>query len=675
VSTPAVWPGHHRPLGACWDGAATNFAVWSLEATGVDLCLFDEAGAETRLPLTERTLGVWHGLVPGVGPGQHYGFRVTGPSVPAAGRLFDPTKLLVDPYARAVNADLRSVVVGDGFDWGGDERPHVPWHDTVIYELHVKGFTARHPDVPSELRGTYAGLAQPAVLSYLRDLGVTTVELMPVHHFVSEPEVLRRGLSNYWGYNSIGFFAPHAAYSSAGGDGQQVEEFQAMVKAFHAAGLEVVIDVVYNHTGEGGVGGPTLSFRGLGDYAYYRRDSAGRYADVTGCGNTVDLTSPAALQLVMDSLRYWVEVMRVDGFRFDLASALARRGPDVDLRGPFLAAVGQDPVLAQVKLIAEPWDATREGYQLGSFPGPWCEWNDRFRDTVRDFWRGRGGVRDLGYRLSGSSDLYADDGRSPYASVNIVTCHDGFTLRDLVSYEQKHNQANGQDNQDGTDDNRSWNCGVEGESADPQVDALRHRQAANLLATLLLSTGVPMLQAGDERGRTQRGNNNAYCQDNEISWVDWSDKGAWSQLDRFARQLLRLRRQHLVLRQRHFFEGRPAVPGGRKDLAWFHPAGREMNETDWFDTSLSTIGMFLAGDAIRARGERGQRTFGDSLLVWLHAGGQPVQLSMPAAHWAAGYELLLSTATGAVAASRHTLAAGESLVLEERCVLVLKASD
>jgi len=685
-ATEAVWPGHHLPLGASWDGAGTNFAVWAADATAMTLCLYDDAGTETRLPLTERTLGIWHGRVPGVAPGQRYAFRAGGPHEPMAGRWFDPELALLDPYARALTGDFvpgervpRSVVVHDTFDWGDDVRPHRPWHDTVLYELHVKGFTARHPDVPPQLRGTYAGLAHPSVLDYLRGLGVTSVELLPVHHFVSEPSVLARGLVNYWGYNSIGFFAPHAAYSSAGSTGEQVAEFQAMVKAFHGAGLEVILDVVYNHTAEGRAGdGPTLSLRGLGDAAYYRHDELGRYVDVTGCGNTLDAGHPQSLQLILDSLRYWVEHMHVDGFRFDLAAALATNGKGVDPRAPFLAAVGQDPVLAHVKLVAEPWDAVGD-YFLGSFPGPWVEWNDRFRDTVRSFWHGHsGGVRDLGYRLSGSSDLYADDGRSPYASVNYVTAHDGFTLRDVVSYRDKHNEANGEGNADGTNDNRSDNHGVEGETDDPAIVAVRRQQAANFLATLLLSTGVPMLVAGDERGRTQRGNNNAYCHDNELTWVDWSLADGWPELVPLVASLLRLRREHPVLRQRHFFAGRSAEAGGRKDLAWFAPGGTEMTDADWFDPTRTTLGMFLAGDAIRARGDRGERIVDQSYLIWLHAGGEPVDVRLPAAEWAGGYQVELSTVSAVDTASPQLapgepFAPGEALALPSRSLVVLLA--
>ena len=689
---PAVWPGRHEPLGATVLDGATNFAVWAPDATRVELCLFDEAGAETRLALTERTLGVWHGRVPGVGAGQRYGFRAHGRWDPAQGARFNPAKLLLDPYARAVSGAYdpreltyhdrdsaayvpRSVVVADRFEWGEEPRPNVAWSDTVIYELHVKGFTRLHPDVPEELRGTYAGLAHPAVLDYLRDLGVTAVELLPVHQFFSEPRLTARGLTNYWGYNSIGFFAPHNAYSASGQRGEQVREFKQMVAALHAAGIEVILDVVYNHTAEGLPNGPTMAFRGLHDGAYYRQ-LHGTYSDFTGCGNTFDATEQHPLTLIMDSLRYWATEMHVDGFRFDLTPALTRTGHAVDLRGPFLAAIGQDPVLRGLKLIAEPWDATAEGYSVGRFPPPWWEWNDKFRDTVRDFWRGRSdSVRDLGYRLSGSSDLYADDGRMPYSSVNFVTAHDGFTLRDLVSYDRKHNEANGEGNRDGAGDNRSWNCGAEGETDDPAIRALRRRQAANMMCTQVLATGVPMLVAGDERGRTQGGNNNAYCQDNETSWLSWSDDEHWGALHTLTRRLVHLRREHPVLRQRHFFAGRPVVEGGRKDLSWIHPDGREMTGADWYDAGLRTLGMFLAGDAIRARDEHGEVIKDDSFLVWLHAGDADVTVTLP--DLSPDYAEVLRTdrldATGGTHTDGPQHDAGDRVVLTARSTAVLRA--
>ncbi len=709
-----VWPGEHQPLGATWSEESTNFAVFAPAATTVELCLFDDGEdglVETRLPLAEKTLGIWHGAVPGVPVGQRYGFRADGPWNPDHGLRFNPAKLLLDPYAQAVSGDLRlddavycyvrpksrdnaeakaakratrddrdsaayvplSVVVHDEFDWAGDQRPGTRWTDTVIYELHVKGFTQLHDRVPDELRGTYAGLATPAVVDYLKDLGVTTVELLPVQEIVPEAHVTKLGLTNYWGYNTIGYFAPHHGYSSSGDRGGQVTEFKRMVKAFHAAGIEVILDVVYNHTAEGGADGPTLSFRGLDDHGYYKRVHSGQdpYFDVTGCGNTVDTTYPPALRLILDSLRFWVTEMHVDGFRFDLAPALARGANAVDLRGAFITAVGQDPVLRHVKLIAEPWDASMDGYQVGRFPPPWVEWNDRYRDTIRDFWRASsGGIRHVASRVSGSSDMYADDGRSPYASVNFVTAHDGFTMRDLVSYDHKHNEANGEQNRDGTDHNRSWNCGVEGETDDPAIIALRRRQAANMMVTLCLSAGVPMITAGDERGRTQRGNNNAYSQDNEISWVDWRSDDAWLDLYETTKTALRLRRDHPALRQRHFLEGRPTVEGGPKDLAWIHPEGREMTDRDWFDESLHTFGMFVSGDPLRARGPRGEVLHDCSFLLWFHAHSEPGKATLPVNEWVHAGDVVLSTDPGHPVGER--LEAGDVLDLAARSLVVVR---
>ncbi|MEP7090961.1 MAG: glycogen debranching protein GlgX [Nocardioidaceae bacterium] len=715
----SAWPGSHQPLGSSWGADSTNFAVFAPEATAVELCLFDEdpdgTEVETRFTLTEQTLGIWHGAVPGVPVGQAYGFRADGPWEPARGRVFNPAKLLLDPYALAVSGAVvpdgpiyayrrpaegnvdsvrtaqrgprceadsapyvpRSVVVHDDFDWGDDEqvRPRTRWTDTVIYELHVKGFTRTHQEVPADIRGTYAGLTTDAAVHYLKDLGVTTVELLPVHQSVPEPELGAVGLTNYWGYNSIGFFAPHNAYASTGDRGQQVTEFKAMVKALHAAGLEVILDVVYNHTAEGSPLGPTLSFRGLDDIGYYKHvdwmNDGATYFDVTGCGNTVDAAYPPALRLILDSLRYWVSEMHVDGFRFDLTPALTRTGHRVDLGGHFITTIGQDPVLRHVKLIAEPWDASMDGYQVGRFPPPWCEWNDKYRDTVRDFWRlDTGGIRDIASRLAGSSDLYADDGRSPYASVNFVTAHDGFTLRDLVSYDHKHNEANLEQNRDGSDNNRSWNCGVEGESADPSVMALRRKQAANLLATLCLSAGVPMITAGDERGRTQGGNNNAYVQDNETSWLDWRPDDAWLDLHDIAKTALRLRREHPALRQRHHLEGRPTVDGGPKDLAWVHPEGREMTEADWFDDRLHTFGMFVSGDPLRAPGPRGEPLRDASFLLYFNAHGDPGKAKMPRNQWVSVGEVVLSTDSGHPVGEQVT--AGEVILIEPRSMIVLR---
>ncbi|WP_340538058.1 glycogen debranching protein GlgX [Nocardioides sp. GXZ039] len=701
-----VWPGRHEPLGATWTEEATNFAVHAPHATGVWVCLFDDAdtgaGRETRYPLTERTLGTWHGALPGIAPGTRYGVRVDGPWDPAAGLRFNPAKLLLDPYTRAVsgtltvdpaiygadpqNPDLRSdldsapfvprsvVVAPDHFDWGGERPKRRRWRDTVIYEMHVKGMTELHDRVPEHLRGTYGGLATPAVTDYLRDLGVTAVELLPVQQFLSEPAVTERGLTNYWGYNTIGFLAPHNAYSSSGERGEQVTEFKAMVKAFHDAGLEVFLDVVYNHTAEGGADGPTLSFRGIDDTGFYTRttaDGEAVYWDATGCGNTVDTNDPFALRLILDSLRYWAEEMQVDGFRFDLLSALSRTDRDVDMRSRFMAAVGQDPVLRNVKLIAEPWDATMDGYLVGQCPPPWVEWNDQYRDTIRDYWRGRSsGIRDVATRLAGSSDLYADDGRSPYASVNFVTAHDGFTMRDLVSYDHKHNEANGEGNRDGTDNNRSDNCGVEGPTDDPVIIARRRRRAANLMATLCLSNGVPMLTAGDERGRTQRGNNNAYCQDNDISWVDWRAEDAWLDVYEITKAALRLRREHPALRQRHWFEGRPTIVGGPKDVAWLHPEGREMAAPDWHDPALNTLGIFILGSPLRAPDRHGRQQSDRSFVLWFHSGPDPVDLLLPRNHWAHTGEVVLAT-DPAIEVGRE-VHAGETLTLPGPCVVVLR---
>ncbi|MFD3697841.1 glycogen debranching protein GlgX [Streptomyces sp. NPDC058646] len=720
---PPVWPGSAHPLGARFhtgpDGTAgTNFALWAQGAEAVEVCLFDERGpgtegyTETRCSLTELTHEIWHGFVPGVRPGQRYGFRVHGRWDPWTGARFNPAKLLLDPYARAVDGDFtlppevyghvrdwpqqyiadtvrddrdsapyvpKGVVVHDDDDWADDVRPKTPWADSVIYELHVRGFTMRHPGIPPELRGTYAGLAHPAAVEHLLKLGVTAVELLPVHQFAHEDHLLRRGLRNYWGYNSVGYFAPHAGYSSSGTTGQQVGEFKRMVKALHAAGIEVVLDVVYNHTAEAGELGPTLSLRGIDNRGYYRLQSdQRRYADYTGCGNTLHAGRPHVLRLITDSLRYWVTEMGVDGFRFDLAAALARSMHDVDMLSPFLAVIAQDPVLRRVKLIAEPWDVGSGGYQVGAFPPLWTEWNDRYRDAVRDFWRGAlPDVRDLGYRLSGSSDLYAWGGRRPYASVNFVTAHDGFTLRDLVSYERKHNEANGEAGRDGTDDNRSWNCGVEGEppeGTDPGIAALRRRQLRNLLTTLLLSTGVPMLVAGDEFGRTQGGNNNAYCQDNETGWVDWSllEDPSWAGLFALAARLVKLRQEHPVLRRRAFFSGRPQAADGLRDLAWFTPAGAEMTERDWY-APAAALGLYLSGRDIPGRDERGRQVTDDSFLALLHAGDRPVPWVLPDAPWAAGYELVLDTSREDQAAAPGTAhRGGETLTVPARSVLLLR---
>ncbi|MFJ4910869.1 glycogen debranching protein GlgX [Streptomyces sp. NPDC088726] len=714
---PAVWPGTPMPLGARYrvgpDGVAgTNFALWAGGAEAVELCLFEEDGTETRLPLTELTHEIWHGFVPGVRAGQRYGYRVHGRWDPWTGARWNPAKLLLDPYARAVDGDFtlpaevyghvrdwpeqqaadtvrderdsapyvpKGVVVHDDDDWAEDRRPKTPWADSVIYELHVRGFTERHPGIPAELRGTYAGLAHPVAIGHLKHLGVTAVELLPVHQFAHEDHLLRRGLHNYWGYNSIGYFAPHAGYCASGTAGQQVGEFKRMVRAMHDAGIEVILDVVYNHTAEAGELGPTLSLRGIDNRGYYRLQSdARRYADYTGCGNTLHVVQPNVLRLITDSLRYWVTEMGVDGFRFDLAAALARSMHDVDMLSPFLAVIAQDPVLRRVKLIAEPWDVGNGGYQVGAFPPLWTEWNDRYRDAVRDFWRGAlPDVRDLGYRLTGSSDLYAWGGRRPYASVNFVTAHDGFTLRDLVSYEQKHNEANGEGNRDGTSDNRSWNCGAEGETDDPQVNAVRLRQLRNLLTTLLLSTGVPMLVAGDEMGRTQGGNNNAYCQDNEVSWVDWSllEQPRWRALTDLTARVLALRHAHPVLRRRAFFSGRPQAPDGLRDLAWFTLRGAEMTEQDWY-APAATVGLYLSGRDIPGRDARGEPVTDDSFLAVLHAGDRPVDFRLPGPPWARDYELVLDTAREDQSTAPGTVHRGDSaLPVPARSFLLLRVRE
>ncbi len=705
-----VWPGRNYPLGSTWSAESTNFAVYSPNATACWVCLFDDDDAETRHQLTEQSLGIWHGALPEIAPGTRYGYRVDGPWEPAQGYRFNANKLLLDPYALATSGTIRpepalfghqigepatrseldsapytarSVVVDPSFDWEGEVPMRRRWRDSVLYEVHVKGFTQLHDRVPEEQRGTYAGLGSPAVVEYLRDLGVTAVELLPVHQFFSEPALLERGLVNYWGYNTISYFSPDAGYSSSGDRGQQVTEFKQMVKSLHAAGIEVILDVVYNHTAEGGSLGPTISFRGLDDRGFYKRvlpttdpDTGvqvfdDHYWDVTGCGNTVESNDPLALRLILDSLRYWVTEMHVDGFRFDLMSALTRTGYDIDMSCRLLVAIGQDPVLRHVKLIAEPWDASMDGYLVGRMPPPWVEWNDQYRDEIRDFWRNHtSGMRTVATRLAGSSDLYADDGRSAYNSINFVTAHDGFTVRDLVTYEQKHNEANGEDNRDGTDNNRAWNHGVEGETEDPALVAVRRRQAANIMATLCLSNGVPMITAGDERGRTQHGNNNAYAQDNATSWVDWRPDDAWLDVYDITKAALRLRREHSALRQRHWFEGRPTIRGGPKDLAWLHPSGREMSGDDWHDHSLRAIGMFVSGAPLRSPGPRGEQQVDKSFMLWFNSDWQPQQISLPENDWVQTGEVVLSTDVKLPVGT--LVKAGDRISLGRRTVVVLR---
>jgi isoamylase len=674
-----VWPGQPYPLGATWDGAGVNFALFSENATRVELCLFNAADTSretARITLREQTDQVWHAYLPEARPGQLYGYRVHGPYEPQAGHRFNPHKLLIDPYGKAIASTVhwsdevfgytigderqdlsfderdsapfvpKCVVVDPAFSWGDDEHPRTPWHKTLIYEMHVKGFTKLHPHVPENLRGTYAGMTHPSVMEYLLSLGVTAVELLPVHQFVSGKHLVDKGLTNYWGYNSIAFLAPDVRYASSGSMGQQVAEFKTMVKTLHREGIEVILDVVYNHTGEGNHMGPTLCFRGIDNAAYYRLvgETERYYMDYTGTGNTLNMTHPRTLQLIMDSLRYWVLEMHVDGFRFDLASALARELHEVDRLGAFFDIIHQDPVLSQVKLIAEPWDLGEGGYQVGNFPVLWAEWNGIYRDAVRGFWRGdKGLVDNLAFRLTGSSDLYERSGRRPYASINFVTAHDGFTLRDLVSYNEKHNEANGEENRDGTDENISFNYGAEGETEDAQLNSLRARQQRNFLATLLLSQGVPMLQAGDEFGRTQDGNNNAYCQDNEISWLDWNQKEAREQLLEFTRNVIQIFHDHPVLRRRKFFQGRQIRGSEVKDLSWFRPDGEEMGEEDWHNRSLNCLGIRFAGDAIDEVDERGRRITDDTLLLLLNAYDKQVSFSLPAHRQEVRWELMLDT--------------------------------
>jgi glycogen operon protein len=673
-----IWPGTAYPLGATYDGSGTNFALFSEAAERVELCLFDAEGNEERIRLPEVDGFVWHTFLPGVEPGQRYGYRVHGPYDPGAGLRCNPNKLLLDPYAKAVDGRIewheslfgyhfgdpdsrndddsaehmpKCVVINPYFDWGIDRPPRHPYADSVIYEAHVKGLTQQHPELPDELRGTYAGIAHPVIVEHLQQLGVTAIELMPVHHFVNDSFLADKGLSNYWGYNTIAFFAPDFKYSSSSSPGGQVQEFKAMVRALHRAGIEVILDVVYNHTGEGNHLGPTLSFRGIDNPAYYRLvdDSPMHYMDYTGTGNSLNVRHPHALQLIMDSLRYWVTEMHVDGFRFDLAATLAREFYDVDRLSSFFELVQQDPVVSQVKLIAEPWDVGPGGYQVGNFPPQWTEWNGKYRDTVRDFWRGEPAtIGEFAARITGSADLYETSGRRPVASVNFVTAHDGFTLLDLVSYNEKHNEANLDDNNDGESHNRSWNCGVEGPTDDPDVLALRAQQRRNFLATLFLSQGVPMLCHGDELGRTQQGNNNGYCQDNELTWIDWTNVDV--DLLAFARRIAELRRDHPIFRRRRFFDGRPvrrrrgagdanALP----DIEWFTPDGAEMTEEDWDSGFGRSIAVYLNGNGIAGTDRRGQRVVDDSFYLCFSAHDEPIEFRVPAAEYGPAWEVVVDT--------------------------------
>jgi glycogen operon protein len=698
-----VWRGNPYPLGATWDGSGVNFALFSEHATAVDLCLFDaDGGNEQRIRLSEQTDLVWHSYLPDVRPGQRYGYRVHGAYDPAAGHRFNPSKLLIDPYAKRIDGVVqwddalfgyrvgaeemdrepderdsaafvpKSVVVNEAFVWGDDRQLKIPFDRTLIYEVHVKGFTKLHPDVPEELRGTYAGLGSAPAIDYLTNLGITAVELLPVHQHLNDRHLVERGLSNYWGYNTIGFLAPEVRYSATG---EPVSEFKTMVKRLHDAGIEVILDVVYNHTGEGNHLGPTVSFRGIDNSSYYRLSSEDQryYVDYTGTGNTLDATSPRVLQIIMDSLRYWVTEMHVDGFRFDLASALARELHDVDKLGSFFDIIHQDPIISQVKLIAEPWDVGPGGYQVGNFPVGWAEWNGKYRDSVRRFWKGVGGqTAELAYRLSGSSDLYAGSGRLPHASVNFVTAHDGFTLNDLVSYESKHNEANGESNRDGDNNNESMNFGVEGSTDEEGIIELRERQKRNFLATLLLSQGVPMLLGGDEIGRTQRGNNNGYAQDNEISWYGWELTRRDRQLLAFTRSLIRLFKQHPVLRRRRYFQGRQIRGSRVKDLTWCGPDGTEMTDEQWHAPGVRTLGLQLAGDAIDDRGPRGERVVDDTLLIILNADEKPVAFTLPNHEVAKRWEVVFDTVHSTFSGAHGEFDGGSVYRLNERSVACLR---
>lgn len=703
-----VLPGRPYPLGATWDGQGVNFALFSETATKVELCLYDNPTAREaslRIALPEVTAHVWHGYLKGVGPGQLYGYRVHGPYEPEEGLRFNPAKLLVDPYAKALAGEInwdaslfgyklghpdfdlsrdeqddawgipKGIVIDPSFDWGDDRQLDIPWHRLVIYEMHVKGFTARHPKVPAQLRGTYAGLAHPASIEHLCQLGVTTVELLPIHAHVDDNYLLEKGLTNYWGYNSINYFSPHAQYASAGDRGGQVTEFKEMVKALHRAGIEVVLDVVYNHTTEGSELGPTLSFRGIDNKSYYRlvEDQPRYYMDYTGTGNSLNVEHPQTLKLIMDSLRYWVQEMHVDGFRFDLASTLAREDDEVSPRSGFLDIIHQDPILSRRKLIAEPWDVGEGGYQVGKFPVLWAEWNGKYRDTVRRFWRGDDGqIAELAFRQAGSSDLYESDGRGPHASVNFVTAHDGFTLHDLTSYDEKHNEANGENNQDGTDENYSSSYGAEGPTNDPEVLAVRERQQRNFLATLLFSQGTPMILGGDEIGRTQGGNNNAYCQDDELSWHDWDLDQRRQALLAFTRRLIQLRHEHPNLHRRKFFRGRPRNGSDVHDISWFRADGEEMTDQEWESEWVRTLGIRLGGGTLDEVDENGEPITDDTLLILLNAHEQAVPFVLPAAHADISWEVLVDTAKPDVPSEPCRVRGGEPLDLVGRSLVLLR---
>ena len=694
-----IWPGHPYPLGAVFDGAGTNFSLFAEIAERVELCLFDENDQETRVDLPEVTGYCWHGYLPAIQPGQRYGYRVHGPWDPAGGHRCNPAKLLIDPYAKAIDGQVRwdeavfpyrfdggpdergdsdsapfmprCVVHQPHFDWNGDRRLQIPWHETIIYEAHVKGLTADHPDIPPELRGTYAGLAQPPIIDHFKTLGVTAVELMPIHYFIHDKHLVDRDLRNYWGYNSIGFFAPHGEYASEALPGAAVAEFKQMVKAFHQAGIEVILDVVYNHTAEGNHLGPMLCFKGIDNAYYYRlTDDRRYYMDYTGTGNSMHMRNPHVLQLLMDSLRYWVVEMHVDGFRFDLASTLARELHDVDRLSAFFDLIQQDPVISQVKLIAEPWDVGEGGYQVGNFPPVWTEWNGKYRDCARDFWRGEDQtLAEFAARFTGSSDLYENTSRLPYASINFITAHDGFTLNDLVSYNEKHNAANGEENNDGESHNRSWNCGAEGPTDDPAIGGLRDRQKRNFMAALLLSQGVPMLLGGDEIGRAQGGNNNAYCQDNEISWYDWAHVD--EDLLDFCRRLIRYRKDHPVFRRRRWFQGVPIHGSDVEDIAWFTLEGERMAEEDWETGFAKSLGVFLNGETIPNPNPRGEPVQDDHFYIIFNAHHEPLDFRLPPAEWGERWVKELDTAAGWVE-TEEMFGAGDPMTVESRSLVVLR---
>ena len=700
-----VYPGNPFPLGATWDGEGVNFALYAENAHGVDLCLFntiDDYEESVKIRINEVSHHVWHVYVPDLKPGQLYGYRVYGPYEPQNGHRFNPNKLLIDPYAKAIAGTIqwhdslfgyemghpeedlsfsdvdsapyipKSVVVSHQFDWENDAPPNVPYHKTIIYETHVKGFTKLHPDIPEEIRGSYAALAHPVTINYLKELGITAVELMPVHHFVSDRLLQDKGLSNYWGYNTIGYFAPDVRYSSSGVLGEQVFEFKNMVKELHKAGIEVILDVVYNHTGEGNHLGPTLSFRGVDNSCYYRlTDDKRYYMDYTGTGNTLNARLPNVLRMIMDSLRYWITEMHVDGFRFDLAATLARELHEVDRLSAFFDIIHQDPIISQVKLIAEPWDIGEGGYQVGKFPMGWAEWNGKYRDCIRDYWRGADSMLgEFAERFTGSSDLYKGDYRRPTASINFVTAHDGFTLHDLVSYNEKHNEANGEGNNDGDNHNRSWNCGAEGPTDDIGVIELRNKQKRNFLTSLFLSQGVPMIVAGDEFGRTQNGNNNAYCQDNEISWLNWA--GADKDLLQFTQKIIQLRKKHPVFRRRRWFQGQPIKGVGLHDIAWFLPEGYEMPDENWNHDFAKSLAVFLSGQGLRSVGPKGEQIFDDSFYIIFNAHHDPLNFVLPPKRYGTRLIKVLDTAENFVDQEGPIFKASDSIIADSRSIILLK---